>query len=411
MKRRYEHPHPTIPTLGQLKTRAGYTDATVEAHTRQRDRSEPPTHPRQAAAEHGDRIAHKGIFTGATVGPAAFRQAITPELLASIARALGTSGNAVYLVDLQDGLLTFHPALDWDISGKSLDPGRWSYRLKLAVPSGEIERTAGAARVLHCRVNESPAKPWAGRSPLSLAGLTAETLANVERSLSMDGSAPTAYAVAMPDGATLAQRQGLAADVRNAKGRMIFPESMRHGIGQGKVAGTERDIQAVRLGGVAPESNVSLADAATVRVLQSFGLSAGYFGSGDAVRESRRAFFLDVVMPWARRVEGALTTLTGLGLTLNFDGAQWRDHQRLSRAYASYVKAGLEPADVLAAMGLDGIAERPDFERDADAAAGHMARRHGWAGMSTARRLRTAAPRIRAPSASTGLGYPWHQPQ
>ena len=109
---------------------------------------------------------------------------------------------------------------------------------------------------------------------------------------------------------------------------MIVPETTRAGFGQGQIAAPQRDMEARRVGPDIPESNVSLADSASVRILQAFGLSAGYFGSGDAVRESRRAFFLDCVLPWARRVEGALSTLTGLGLTLGFDGAQWRDHQR-----------------------------------------------------------------------------------
>ena len=162
--------------------------------------------------------------------------------------------------------------------------------MKLAVPSGELERTVSAARVLHCRVNESPGKPSAGRSPLTLAGLSATTLANIERSLANDAKPLPVYAIPTPDAATIGQRRGLAADMRAAaqRGAMFFPQTGTKGFGQGALAGTEKDIQAVRLGGVAPDSNISLADSATVRVLQAFGLSAGYFGSGNAVRESRR---------------------------------------------------------------------------------------------------------------------------
>ena len=43
-----------------------------------------------------------------------------------------------------------------------------------------------------------------------------------------------------------------------------------------------------------------------------------------------------------------------------------RSSKRLSRAYASYVQAGLEPADVLAAMGLDAIGVRDDFDEPAE---------------------------------------------
>ena len=243
---------------GPTEDRAGYADAVVQqliaaATGGTADASA------TAAAEMVCGLLSRA-FSRATVGPQAFRGSITPELLSSIARGLGSTGNAVYLVDAADGLLTFYPALDWDVAGRTLDGARWSYRLKLAVPSGELERTVSAARVLHCRVNESPGKPL------------------------------PVYAIPTPDAATIGQRRGLAADMRAAaqRGAMFFPQTGAKGFGQGALAGTEKDIQAVRLGGVAPDSNISLADSATVRVLQAFGLSAGYFGSGNAVRESRR---------------------------------------------------------------------------------------------------------------------------
>ena len=197
---------------GPTEDRAGYTDAVFEALLANVSGGTADSSA-TAAAEMAVGLLTR-LFTGATVGPAAFREAITPELLGSIARGLGSIGNAVYLVDATDGLLRFTPAMDFDVAGRSLDPGRWSYRLKLATPSepNGIERTASASRVLHVRVNESSSRPWAGRSPLALAGLTAATLANIERSLSHDTQTPVAHIIPTPDGATKESRgRGLPA--------------------------------------------------------------------------------------------------------------------------------------------------------------------------------------------------------
>ena len=244
---------------GPTEDRAGYADAVVQQLTAAATGGHCR---RQRHRRHRDGLwpAFPRLLKGNSGAAGIPGQYLTPELLSSIARGLGSTGNAVYLVDAADGLLTFYPALDWDVAGRTLDGARWSYRLKLAVPSGELERTVSAARVLHCRVNESPGKPL------------------------------PVYAIPTPDAATIGQRRGLAADMRAAaqRGAMFFPQTGAKGFGQGALAGTEKDIQAVRLGGVAPDSNISLADSATVRVLQAFGLSAGYFGSGNAVRESRR---------------------------------------------------------------------------------------------------------------------------
>ena len=63
---------------------------------------------------------------------------------------------------------------------------RWRYRCEVSGPSGGgASRIVPAEGVVHVRWHSDPARPWAGRSPLSLARLSAEVAAAAE--LSMKG--------------------------------------------------------------------------------------------------------------------------------------------------------------------------------------------------------------------------------
>ena len=114
---------------------------------------------------------------------------IPAPTLAAIGRNLGLRGNAVFDV-LADpiGGLTMMPASSWDIQGGP-DPATWIYNLSLSGPGYNTDVMRIGSDVIHCRINALPESPWAGRSPLTAAGLSSALAGQMELRASQEASA------------------------------------------------------------------------------------------------------------------------------------------------------------------------------------------------------------------------------
>ena len=295
-------------------------------------------------------------FGYAQVEPAELGAVLTGDVLGRLARSLLTSGNAVLVPDVTpDGLALRGPAVSFHVGGRSLDSQRWGYLIEMAVPSGPPVTLRRPARgIVHIRVNPAPGSPWAGRSPLQLAGLSAQTLANIENSLQHDARPLVGYLLAMPSGATDAQfKQGKTA-VLKGRGKMTLVESLKDGLGRGAASAPKGDWEQVRFGADIPGPNIDLRDSTSLRVIEAYGVSPRLFGgSGQDQREARRILYLDVIRPLADVVERAIGGFMGQPVSLTFERGQYRDHRTLANAITKYIEAGYSRAEAAALLGLD----------------------------------------------------------
>ena len=70
------------------------------------------------------------------------------------------------MIDVRQGKVSLTPCGQWTVHGND-DPASWIYRLTLSGPDSTRMITLPGASVLHIRYAPHPARPWAGRSPLT----------------------------------------------------------------------------------------------------------------------------------------------------------------------------------------------------------------------------------------------------
>ena len=163
-----------IPFLNRPETRAGYTDAIVEALLK-----EATGGTTASVASLGVTEACAGLwgrsFASATVTPdTTATAALTPAVLEAIGRRLLLHGEAVFEITVEDGAVKLVEASNWEIEER----GAWLYRADFSTPEGTYNRTLTADRVLHPRIGASAKRPWQGESPIPSA--TAKLAAGLE---------------------------------------------------------------------------------------------------------------------------------------------------------------------------------------------------------------------------------------
>ena len=251
-------------------------------------------------------------FASAAVEPqTAVSVAVTPAALASIARGLIRHGESVHLIDVDAAGVRLLDVATWDVTGPAGGP--WRYRVTVAGPSSTTTRTVEAGAVVHCRYSTDPARPWAGRSPLSWAGETGRLAAALERALGDEAGGPVGNLIPIPsDGGDGGEDDPLAAlksDIRALRGRAALVETTAAGWAEGRAAAPMRDWQPVRLGANPPAALVELRQAVEVTVAAACGVPAVLVmatGDGTAQRESYRRWLHASVQPLARLVEAEL---------------------------------------------------------------------------------------------------------
>ena len=148
-----------------------------------------------------------------------------------------------------------------------------------------------------------------------------------------------AHIIPTPDGATLEQRQGIARDIRDARGRVIVPETTRAGFGQGNIAAPQRDMESRRVGPDPSATALALQDSAAMAVLRALGIPPGlYSGSGGASREAYRQFFSVTVLPLAKLMLSEFRVKLNVPtLTFDFDALAAADFSARTRGVGTLV--------------------------------------------------------------------------
>ena len=173
-------------------------------------------------------------FAAVKVQPEASQaaQALTPDVMAMIGRALLTSGNSVWAVKVRGGEIRLDPIADYTITGEP-DESTWRYAANRAGPSRQTTQKLTSARVIHIRIGTSPTNPWRGRGPLEIAASSSSLAARIEEQLAEEASGPVGAVVPVPRAANTVD---LASDLKGLKGQLALVDSTASGWGEGRQA-------------------------------------------------------------------------------------------------------------------------------------------------------------------------------
>ena len=338
-----------------VEHRASYSNAAVDALLSSAIRAQAEAGATAAAAA-GIR-ALSDPFAVANVTPISLASVLNPGFLVDLARRVLLTGNAVYLLDVDEsGALSLGPAASFEVTG-GYRPSTWVYRVELARPSGEpVTLVIPVEGVAHVKVGAKTVEPWRGISPLRECGLTSSALANLDKSLGMDASPPAGLLMAMPDGATQEQVDAVGAALKTGRGAITPMTTTAQGFGSGKQAapsGPASDYRQIRFGPELLQSNIYAHDQLTASVLNALGVSEKRFaGEGPGQREGYRLTMLGPVQALAAVVEAELSSVFGQAVALDFERTRALDSGQRARGVQALVNAGVTVDEALDIMGL-----------------------------------------------------------
>ena len=341
--------------IAELERRdSSYTDVLVASLTANASGETTAFPTATAALEACSGLVGRAFASAAVSAPDAVREALTPDFLALLGRALIRRGELVALVDVRDGRLMLWPASSHDIDG-SYDA--WTYRLNMAGPGEQATREQlPAGAVVHVRYASDPETPWRGYGPLQVAQLAGRLSAETTAALADEASMPRGAVLPMPVDGQDPTIEALKADIKKLRGRLAFVESTKNRWHSDDTrSGARDDWMMRRIGAEPPASMVSLAEHATMEVIIACGFSPALFaatGDGTARREAFRQVLHTVVQPLARLVETELSEKLEAEVTLSFDSLFAADLSGRARAFQSLVGGGMDPAKAAALAGL-----------------------------------------------------------
>ena len=285
--------------------------------------------------------------------------AITPEIMAAIARNLIRYGECVYGLDIADGGLVLLPVASWDVAGNAR-PATWRYRLNMPGPSRQTTVMAPAEGVLHFRFATDPARPWRGVGPLGFANVGAALAANSELRLSQEASGTVSRLIPIPqdggDGGDDDPLKMLKADIAGGKGQALMVETTNSGWGDGKTVAPQSDWKQQRIGPDPSDSFRTLHGAACEGVMQACGVPLSLVmanSDGTAQRESWRRFVMGTVEPIARIVAGEIADKLDVpGVRFDFASLWAHDLVGRAQAFMNLVASGTTVAEAATQTGL-----------------------------------------------------------
>ena len=333
-----------IPFLNRPETRAGYTDAIVQALLTQATGGTTAS-----VASLGVTEACAGLwgrsFASATVTPSNMAtSALTPPILEAIGRRLLLYGEAVFEITVEDGAVRLVEASSWEIEERA----SWLYLAHFTTPEGTFSRRLTADRVLHPRIGTTPKRPWQGESPIPSA--TAKLAAVLETKLTDEVGGPVGNVLPLPGGSVAA----LQADIDKLAGRTVLVESTASGYGD-KDAAPKGDWMTRRIGADPPLAMIELRKEVQASILAACGCPGSLLerADGTLAREEMRRYLHSTLSPVSRVVatECAVKMDTP-GLAFDFSALYASDLSGRARAFQSMVGGGMDISKAAALAGL-----------------------------------------------------------
>ena len=247
---------------------------------------------------------------------------ITPAELSRMARSILVNGNYVASIAVSDSGIRLIRANTWDIRG-GYDPETWRYTLDLPGPTVSVTRhRIPASGVIHIRMNETPATPWKGRSPLEIAGVSSELMANLELRMSQEAWTKIGYLLPVPEGMDDTALEKLQADLAAFAGGVGLTETTNSGYGTGRANAPLVDWVARRFGADIPEHNVIARRDAVQAVFTALGIPPAMMNAdGAALREGYRQLLTTTIQPMADIVASELSEKLERDIEISFPQA------------------------------------------------------------------------------------------
>ena len=311
-----------------------------------------------ASVEIASGLWSRGLAS-ARVSPTNSRTAaITAGVRARIGRELARRGEAVFTIDVDaSGKVSLGVVGFWDIYSGG-DFTEWQYRTSEYGPSSTRTRLLPAEGVIHPMYASSPARPWAGRSPLAFASLTAAFAAKLEVALRAEASFTVAQIVAAPEnGPRGSDLDKLKDTIARLDGGLAMPQgSAGATAGIGTSMPPSDSWRQRRLGPDMPEGEVQVRADVEKSILACYGIPSGLTDprAATGAKEAFRQFVHGTLRPVAVLAAEELGNKLGVdNLEFHFDDLAAADIVGRSKAFATLKEAGMDVSEAKRLAGLE----------------------------------------------------------
>jgi len=256
-----------------------------------------------------------------------------------------------------DGII---PASDWDLSTRNGVPR--AYRVSISEAGGGRTQTVLAAEVLHVRTASDPVTPWAGRSPLSRAAISANLLHELEAALrDVFRDAPLGTTIIPLPDSSPADMADMRAAFKGRRGASLIVE----GVAQATAAGMNPQIDK-RPDSVSPDLSRSATtetlQAARAAISQAYGVLPAlhnHAATGPVIREAQRHLVGYTLNPLAKIVAEEASAKLGAAISIDMEtplqsydtGGRARALTGIIKALAEAKAAGIDPDAAMALVG------------------------------------------------------------
>ena len=288
-------------------------------------------------------------------------RALTPPVLALMARNLIRRGEDHHRIVVRDGRIELRPLGFAYAHGASADPMAWFYSATEYGPTDSRHAWLPAAAVVHCRYSVDASRPWLGVPPWSWAAATSQAVAALDRMAAGEASAPYGHLLGVPEAPQVDEDgdvrplDAFRADLAKAKGGTLVMEHSGQWETETAGGGTRSRLENVSYG-----MDRGILDAlrtATGRdVLGACGVPPTLFvpnSDGTAQREAFRRFLHASLRPVARIMEAELRLkLDAPDLSLDLSELHAADVAGRARSFKAFVETGVDPEDAARETGI-----------------------------------------------------------
>ena len=275
---------------------------------------------------------------------------VDASFLDFVGRELVRHGESCHVLDVVDGAVELHPVSSWQVEG-SYRRSEWVYNCNMSGPSSTVTRKLGASQVIHIRYGVSRDRPWKGNSPASMAAATLQAGSRLERSLGEELALRTQQMLVPRRSSNDFGGMGDLAPENLDKVVKALSQSVNQG-----VFALPTDLEPRKLGPTPHPTYPELRDRLMYDILSMHGVNPTLVApnsTGQGLRESFRQFLFSTIRPVARLIEMELREKLEPTASLSFEALRGADIQGSARAYASLVKADMQPADAARIVGFE----------------------------------------------------------
>ncbi len=284
----------------------------------------------------------------AMLTPEPNRDLILPDTMAAIGLDLLLRGESCWHIRMENDDLSLVRVAYWD------ELGDGKYHLHIARVNTTETVRALEPEILKLTINSDPARPWKGRSPFALMGLSATLLAEIEQAVS--GALPFAGKGLLPMPSTIApdQQSKVLSGLQTGSLAVVTSKAdFQHHTG-----GERSEMKRVEL---TPDMQKMMLqptyDALSMQVMAAAGVPPSLFAGGGndgALRETYRLFALQTVDPLSRQLEPELKRKLGI-TKLGLQDMMSADVAGRARAVSSLVGSGVPLQTAMGLVGWEGV--------------------------------------------------------